>query len=105
MGVDLVPDAHRGQDGPVHMAPEVDREPTLTQVGRLLDDGDAGAVPGEVRREGGPGDAGAGDEDVEVGRRSRTAESGRSRALAYSKKPAHREVDRLSASEPAVAAR
>lgn len=65
-GVDLVPHAHGAEHPPVHMAPEVDGEAVPAQRGRLLDDGDPGAVPGEAEGEGGPGDAGAGDEDGEV---------------------------------------
>lgn len=65
-GVDLVPDAHRGEHPAVHVAPEVDGEAAGAQGGRLLDDRDPGAPAGQVQGEGGPGDAGAGDQDGQV---------------------------------------
>ncbi len=65
-GVDLLPDAHFGEHRAVDVAAEVDGEAAAAQGGRPLDDGDTGAVAGEVQGEGGSGDAGAGDEDVEV---------------------------------------
>jgi len=64
--LDLVPDPHPLEHGPVGAALEVDGLAAGPRRGRLLGHGDVEAVPAEPVGQGGTGDAGPGDEDVLV---------------------------------------
>jgi hypothetical protein len=66
-GLDRVQDAHLGQHTPVGSAAEVDRVAAAAQLRCPLHHRGMKAVTAQPPGEGGPGDAGAGDQDVSVG--------------------------------------